>query len=971
MKKITLLLLLCYLTTSFVTAQTTAIPDANFEAFLEANGMGDGIANNQLVTTANINTVTGLDVSSQNIADLTGIEDFVALEVLYCFGNQLTNLNISQNTALTELYCYNNQLTNLNVILNTALTTLSCGNNSIPILIVSQNTALTTLNCKNNQLATLNVTQNTALTLLNCSSNNLTSLDVTQNTALTGLLCQNNALLTLNVKNGNNTSILNANFNATNNPNLLCIEVDNETWSTTNWTNIDAVASFAGVCNIPQTYVPDNNFEQALIDLGYDSVLDNYVLTSNINTVTSLDVSAQSILDLTGIEDFVTLTSLTCHSNNLTSLDVTQNTALTYLSCSFNQLTSLDVTQNTALNTLYCYDNVLTSLDVTQNTALVFFGCSNNPLTSLDISQNTALTYLSCSYNQLTSLDVTQKLSLTTLYCFGNQLTSLDLTQNTALTKLNCSTNSLTSLNVKNGNNLAISDANFDATGNPNLTCIEVDDATYSSANWSLRDLQTNFNIDCNIPQTYVPDNNFEQALINLGYDTVLDNFVLTANINTITSLDVSALSIADLTGIKDFIALTNLQCFNNSLATLDITQNTVLTTLNLRNNQLTSLDVTQNTALTLLNCRDNLLTSLDVSQNTALTDLISNNNQLTGLDLTQNTTLTKLLCQNNALKVVNVKNGNNTNITSVNFDTTNNPNLICIEVDNATYSTSNWANIDATSSFGNNCLIYTYVPDDNFEQALAIYDGPVLDNYVLTANINTVTNLDVTFQNITDLTGIEGFTALVNLNCGDNNLTSLDVSQNTVLTELRCFRNNLTSLTVNTALTYLSASLNNLTSLDVSQNIGLTTLYCAYNQLTSLNIKNGNNINIANIDFNATNNPNLTCVNVDNAAWSTANWTNVDATSSFSENCNLGINDIEQNISLTIFPNPATNIVTIKTPQLIEITKAELFDVSGKKLQTLKSGNNTFNISNLNAGLYFISIMVNQNTVVKKLIVN
>ena len=34
---------------------------------------------------------------------------------------------------------------------------------------------------------------------------------------------------------------------------------------------------------------------------------------------------------------------------------------------------------------------------------------------------------------------------------------------------------------------------------------------------------------------TYVPDDNFEQELINLGYDNVLDDYVLTANINTVT----------------------------------------------------------------------------------------------------------------------------------------------------------------------------------------------------------------------------------------------------------------------------------------------------------------------------------------------------------------------------------------------------------------------------------------------------
>ncbi len=59
-----------------------------------------------------------------------------------------------------------------------------------------------------------------------------------------------------------------------------------------------------------QTFVPDDNFEQALIDLGHDTVLDDNVTTANINGVTSLNVASKSISDLTGIEDFVALTTL-------------------------------------------------------------------------------------------------------------------------------------------------------------------------------------------------------------------------------------------------------------------------------------------------------------------------------------------------------------------------------------------------------------------------------------------------------------------------------------------------------------------------------------------------------------------------------------------------------------------------------------------------------------------------------------
>jgi hypothetical protein len=120
--------------------------------------------------------------------------------------------------------------------------------------------------------------------------------------------------------------------------------------------------------------------------------------------------------------------------------------ALTSLSCSSNSLTSLDVSGLTALTSLNCFNNSLTSLDVSGLTALTSLSCANNSLTSLDVSGLTALTNLSCSSNSLTSLDVSGLTALTNLYCFSNSLTSLDVSGLTALTNLSCENNSLTSL---------------------------------------------------------------------------------------------------------------------------------------------------------------------------------------------------------------------------------------------------------------------------------------------------------------------------------------------------------------------------------------------------------------------------------------------------------------------------------------------------------------------------------------------
>ena len=93
-------------------------------------------------------------------------------------------------------------------------------------------------------------------------------------------------------------------------------------------------------------------------------------------------------------------------------------------------------------------------------------------------------------------------------------------------------------------------------------------------------------------PKTYVPDNGFEQRLIVKGYDDVLDDYVITANINTVSSLYFASNTVSDLTGIEDFTALTDLYCSNNQVTHLDISQNPNLTQINLYQNPLYSLDL-------------------------------------------------------------------------------------------------------------------------------------------------------------------------------------------------------------------------------------------------------------------------------------------------------------------------------------------------------------------------------------------
>ena len=143
------------------------------------------------------------------------------------------------------------------------------------------------------------------------------------------------------------------------------------------------------------------------------------------------------------------------------------------------------------------------------------------------------------------------------------------------------------------------------------------------------------------------------------------------------------------------------------------------------------------------------------------------------------------------------------------------------------------------SGSTGNGIAINsTNFPDDNFRKYLLEWvDGK--DGFFSAEEISKVTYINVHSKEIRNLKGIEYFTALTDLHCYDNQLTSLDVSKNTDLTGLWCYGNQLTSLDVskNTALTDLWCHDNQFISLDVSKNTALTDLDCADNQLTSLDV--------------------------------------------------------------------------------------------------------------------------------------
>ena len=401
--------------------------------------------------------------------------------------------------------------------------------------------------------------------------------------------------------------------------------------------------------------------------------------------------------------------------------------------------------------------------------------------------------------------------------------------------------------------------------------------------------VETNNNADSIEYYTFAeifPDANFREYVTDTvladSTDSKADDAALTAEqldrISTYSWVNVSSREIKSLDGIEWFTGLKELDCYNNQLTSLDVSNNPLLGSLHCGNNHLTTLNVSSNPLLKSLDCgnsdndgwSDNQITSLDVSNNPALESLGCYNNQLTSLNVSNNPLLESLHCSNNQLTTLDVSSnlllktlwcGGN-QLTAL--DVSNHPKLIHLNC-NGVYVADKDGNMVNTSQLStlnasNNPSLEFLWCSDNRLTTLNVSNAPALTE--LNCQGNKLTALDIStspaltelwcYNNYLSTVNVSNNPMLTTLYCGNNPLTELDVSSNTALTYLDCSggreyieENNvsvisqLTTLNVsnNPALEHLDCYNNQLTALDVSNNSALKSLDCGKNQLKILDV--------------------------------------------------------------------------------------------------------------------------------------
>jgi|GEM_PF-1518869 len=246
--------------------------------------------------------------------------------------------------------------------------------------------------------------------------------------------------------------------------------------------------------------IPDVNFKSALVNnTAINTNNDGEIQCSEAAAYTqALNVRGLGISDLTGLEAFTNIFAVNVDYNDFTSIDISANVALTELSCAFlnNSIPTIDLSSNTILAGLDLRSSGINSIDLSVQTNLQNAFLDGNNLTSLDVTNNPQLIELGVNDNDITTIDLSQNLNLQVFYCLNNSIGgNLDLSAHASLYYLIVQNNLLTGLNIANGNNSNFTA--FNTISNPFLTCIQVDDAAWSTTNWTNVDNIVSFSENC------------------------------------------------------------------------------------------------------------------------------------------------------------------------------------------------------------------------------------------------------------------------------------------------------------------------------------------------------------------------------------------------------------------------------------------------------------------------------------------
>ena len=312
--------------------------------------------NLNLIDVTNNDDLVSLDLSNYTYFD--ALEDCFSEESETCIEttapiNKLTQINLSNNLSLTTLRinryaseyfdAYGYGIDSLDLSLNTLLTTLEFSSDRISDIDLSTTASLTTLKLDTPFIDSIDLSMNIALTSLELFAYNITSIDLSANTALTSLDLYLDSITSLDL---NSNTVL---------------------------TSLDIASRLASLDL-------SNNIELSRLNIySYTSYYLTSIDLSNNPLLTDLNLSDTSLTSI-DLSNNPLLRTIDLSQIDLALIDLSTNTLLTEVDLSGNQFSAINLEENTELTALILNDNNFSTINLDANTNLESVYLNSNPL---------------------------------------------------------------------------------------------------------------------------------------------------------------------------------------------------------------------------------------------------------------------------------------------------------------------------------------------------------------------------------------------------------------------------------------------------------------------------------------------------------------------------------------------------------------------------------------------------------------
>lgn len=766
----------------------TNFPDPNFRNYLLAQPYGA----DALLTQEEIDGITSLDIGEKGIISLLGIQHLTALTFLDCSYNNLDNddvdwidylrnlknLRINNNQGITgfnanrfpnlqTLYCQECNLTTLSVNGNTKLRYLQCSDNQLTAIEgLASLTGLQSLACIGNQISALDVSNSPFLTQLECGNNSLTALDVTHNPSLKYLRVYKNQISALDL---------------TQNQQLKQFQIYGNQLKTSAMAAIaNALPTLSDTYNM-RAYNPDLETEGNELSPAIVNALRAKGWNPQYYNGTSWQDYAGATITYGLKLNGTSVTSANC--GNLTAINGVTGSSVRYdeltntLTLAYAEITGNSVGLENSIEGLTIEVEGSNTINITDFNAVYLK--ANTTITGSSTSKLTAVSNKNGIYIYAGTLTVKDGVTVSG----GSTATTAGFNVGYGIygrttSKLGIDGEVISyhgalalegSNTVVKGLGIKASIGNLDSLTRPSGTTIKVTDSsglsprqvtgyfrdhnvcTKSGTDYPIATGQVTITTPrdgIGITTTNFPDEILRNYLSGSSFDKDRDGWLTNDELEDITTLSLNNQGVTSLTGVTYLFALDRVYVNGNSLTTANFAGLNELRNIDIMENSLTEDGIAS------------MISSLPQGDGSTTTILIYHEGSAN---------------ENNFRPTMALTEAANAKGWRLMYQTADNHYkefLPAIEINEANFPDANFRNYLLAQTYGT-------------------------DGWLTNDDIQAVTQMELFQKEIEDLTGIEYFTELVWLGCSFNELTELDLSQNTKLEVLFCNNNQLTSLTI------------------------------------------------------------------------------------------------------------------------------------------------------------------------------